>query len=189
MDVGILIDSSAGQSPKDFQEVKTFAKSLIHELADSENDIKIGLVQYDSNGRVIRDFNGIQSANELTRDVDGMTRGESPQRRLDLALQAARKDLFSLKGGMRQGHPRQLLVISSGDSPTSESFADAVKALDKVKVNRYAIGTNSAVDISFLRSLASENGNVFKANRPEQLKGQVSTIQQRMCQGTQISRL
>ena len=178
------MDTSEIVSSSDFAGMKDFAKTLIHELADTENDIKIGLMQYGENARTIRDFKGIQSAAELVDAIDGMQKGTDAMRRVDRALRAARRDLFSLKGGMRQGHPRQLIIVTAGaSSPGSESIESAAKGLDDLGVNRFAVGINNGVSVRFLTSLATDNRYVLKANRPQLLKGQASTLQRLMCQG------
>lgn len=48
--------------------------------------------------------------------IDNLPKTNDPQRKVDVALAAVIRDFFSLEGGTRRGHPRYLILISTGAS-------------------------------------------------------------------------
>lgn len=94
MDVAFAIDSSAAVNDADFKKVQTFAKNLVHHFADSENSIHFGLVQYGATAQTIVDFNKFLSDPKIKEVIDKLVKGNDGTRRVDLALQKVKKDVF-----------------------------------------------------------------------------------------------
>ena len=184
MDIGIVIDSSEAVTDSEFQDIKTFAKRLVYEIADAENNIHFGLMTYAGQPKTIVDFRQLLSQRELNSEIDKLTRETDPQRRIDLALRGAKKDLFSLEGGIRQGHPRHLIFLTSGESSSgSEPIDVAAKDLDTLDVTRVAVGINRNVNVNHLRGLASENRFVFTANQASALVSKLGDMRRKLCGG------
>lgn len=184
MDVGIAIDNSKGVSNSDFQEVKNFAKQLVYEIADAENNIHFGLMTFSSQPKTQVNFRRILSQSQMNTAIDKLVLGRDNQRRIDRVLRGAKKDLFSLEGGVRQGHPRRLIILTSDESsPGSEPIEEAAKDLNDLEVTRVAIGINRNVDLNYLRRLASENRFAYRANQASDLISNLDNLRRNLCEG------
>ncbi|XP_048583307.1 uncharacterized protein LOC5512020 isoform X1 [Nematostella vectensis] len=182
MDVALVIDSSAAVSDEDFEKVKKFAIRIVHGIADAENSIHFGLVQYGEKATTIVDFNKIMPNSALRETIKALTKNNDPTRRVDLTLETVKKDLFSLEGGMRQGHPRFVVFITAGGTDAaSKDLAVASKPLRDLGVNIIALGINSGVDKAFLNSLATKSSLAFSASSADQLGVQREAVEKAMC--------
>lgn len=185
MDIGIAFDTSSSISNSDFQHMKKFAKQLVYEIADAENNIHFGLMTFASQAKTQSNFRRILSQSQMNNEIDKIAKGKGSERRIDRCLRAAKKDLFSLEGGVRQGQPRRLIILTSGkSSPDSEAIEVAAKDLDDLRVARVAVGIKNDVDINYLRGLASENRFAYRARQPSDLLSNLNDMRQTLCEGT-----
>lgn len=169
MEVAIAIDTSQGVAGGELDAVKKFASSIIRPLAASENSIRISLMTYGETAQTLARFRDRKPERELLGLISGIKASAEPGRDMNVAFSSIRKNLFSLEGGMRQGHPR-LVVFITGGLPTAEfaQTAQTVKTLDGMRV--MAIGTNQAVSDGLLQAISTDK-LIFKANAPADLSG------------------
>jgi hypothetical protein len=182
MDIALAVDTSAGDA--DLPAIKAFTKDLVASIADSENAVHFGLLSYAETSKTISNFRDYVSQQQLNTMIDGITATAGREARVDEALAGIEKDLFSLEGGMRQGHPRYTIFISSGGNSASSAKLDvASKNLQKLKVQMVSVATSSAVDDSFAGELNTADNFKFKAPSVADLRGIVPNIRKELCKG------
>jgi len=179
MDVAIAIDDTA--SDQAFENQKRIATHIVNSIASAENSIHYGLLKYGTTSQVVADFNRMASDADIKEAIKNMQKTGEAERRIDTALTTISSGIFSLEGGMRQGHPRNLIFFTSG-SPASGSgdLTKSSKDLLDLGVRITAIGVGNA-DEAFLNQLASNGGLAIKVNQPEQVDAVWSQIQQSIC--------
>ncbi|EDO40880.1 predicted protein [Nematostella vectensis] len=182
-EMAIAMDASETVSRQDFVRMKSFVRDLMWPNANSENNIHFGLMTFaGTTKKVTEGFRKFRSEQELDELLDKIEKTQDPQRRVDKTFKFASKEFFSMEGGTRHGHERYLLVLASdATSPGSGDLNEAAKDLDLLNVKRIAVATNSDVQSTFLRAVASDDKYVYQAKSTDEL-GQVSTqINQILC--------
>lgn len=122
--MAFAVDNSNTLLTPDLNNVKKFIKNLIRPYANSENDIHFGLMTYAGTTRKITEgFRRFRSENDLQKMIDGLAITRDPERKVDMAMQSASSEFFSMEGGTRHGHPRFLVFLTtSGTSLESANF-------------------------------------------------------------------
>jgi hypothetical protein len=113
LDVGILLDSSEDISSQDWNRITAFTKYFVGtfpKVSSALDGTRFGLITYSRDPAVHFNFRTLDG-NRLTREnvqrlIDSTPRRPGTKRRIDSALELAEKDLFSNKGGARQGAKR-----------------------------------------------------------------------------------
>lgn len=182
MDVAIAIDTSSDVTDEDFAQVKSFANHVIHSLADSENSIRFGLMEYNEKATKITNFRPYTEETKLKSMINGLKKSSNPNKNVGVALTSLKDELFSLEGGMRQGHPRYAIVITSGKSSEEpEVLTKASESLRQLGVNIIPVGINKDVDKSFLDSLKTSGSASLRPSA--ELKSLWPKLQMEMCSG------
>jgi hypothetical protein len=92
--------------------------------------------------------------------------------------------MFSLEGGIRQGHPRYVIFITGGDTDlASKDLVEAAEPLRDLNVNILAVGVNANVSIAFLSKLASHLKYTYTTTSADDLAEHRLAIEQEMCHG------
>lgn len=179
MEIALAIDTSDSAN---LPAIKEFAKKLVTAVADTENAIHFSVMGYADTPTTMSTLGEYLSKQQTHGMIDAMSVGAG-EPRVDLALAELRKAHFSLEGGVRQGHPRfALFITSKGNSPSSGDLAAPTQALSDVNVNIAAVGTNGAVG-SFVDSLVSKSEFAYKANSPAELQGLITGMKLSLCPG------
>lgn len=181
MDVAIAIDSTASISDQDFESQKRIATHIVNSIASSENSIHYGLLKYGTTSQVVADFNRMASDADIKAAINSMQKSGGSERRIDTALTTISSGIFSLEGGMRQGHPRNVIFFTSGSSASgSGDLTKSSKDLMDLGVKITAIGVGNANE-AFLKQLAGNDGLAIKVDQPEQDDTVWSQIQKAIC--------
>lgn len=182
MDIALAVDTTVGAA--DLPAIKTFTKDLVASIADSENTIHFSILTYADTSKTLGNFREYSSQQKLSKMIDSISASPGKDARVDIAVAGIEKDLFSLEGGMRQGHPRYAIFISSGgNSAASAKLSDASKGLKKLKVNMVSVATSGGVDDTFADDLAAPKNLRFKAPSAAALPGIVQNIRKELCKG------
>ena len=115
MDVGFLIDSSGSINNADkynFQRIKDYIKGFIKSVVIGENDTRIGIATYSSQGnfKIRFNFTAFYSAESLVEATQNIPY-DSGNTYTGEALDRIRLDLFST---VREGLPAILIVMTDG---------------------------------------------------------------------------
>ena len=184
MDVGIIIDISESITAANLKDTKTFVKSLVSGFANAENSVRVGIMTFDRVSRVIARFDESLSENNIRAVVDGISIGNGPPVRMESLVTSVKEQLFSLEGGVRQGHPRKVIFLTSGASSwKTKSLEKSLAGLDGLGLTRLAVGIASNVQRELLQSLASANNLAFQVTKTSQLSSFVPDIQGKLCEG------
>ena len=183
MDIAVAVDNSDIITNSDFNNIKRFLKQLVRRFASP--DIRISLLEYGDSATVLADFRKSVDQISLESLIDSIGKSSDSERKVDNALETIKEKIFSLEGGMRPGHPRYLIFVSSGDSTTDFSVQDGPgKQLQDLGVTFVAIGTNRNVPGEFLQKIAGDSRFIYNAEEASELGNLVlGDLSQQMCSG------
>jgi len=182
IDLAFIMDSSS-ISADDFQEAKSFVWSAIKNFKISSNDTRVGIIRFSTVANVIFDFQFSADNNILRLEevVDNIVLAEGSDTNTERALQLARTDLFSAKGGSRPDVPKILVVITGGKSENILAVARASMALKENHVTIVVVGIGDEVNIEELLTMASSADDVILLRTFKELKKCVSRIKDIVC--------
>ena len=184
MDVALAIDTSNALSVEDFQGIKTFAKQLMNAGANSENNVHFGVLQFSEDAQTMLNFREYKSEHDVWAVLDGLEQTGNAARRVDEALRLALEEVLSLEGGVRQGHPRYLIVFISGNpSSTDEELSKAAEAIKAYNVTVIVINIGARVDSETLLRIASGREFLFGVENAAELRSRAPTLQKSLCHG------
>lgn len=183
MDIAIAVDNSDSLTTSDFDNTKRFLKQLVRRFPSPE--IRFSLLEYGASATVLTDFRKYRDQIQLEILIDNMGKRVDSERRVDIALETIKEEIFSLQGGMRHGHPQYLLFVSSDESTANFSVLEgAGKQLRDLGVTIVAIGTNRNVPEEFMQKLAGDRRFIYKAEEPGELGDLVlRDLSRKMCSG------
>lgn len=181
-EIVFALDISESTTTKDFSDMKTIVLGITRQLANSQNNIHIGLMTYASRASPLtRGFRNINSEEEIERILDSTAISVDVKTRVDLALGTAKREFFSPKGGMRHGHPKYLIVLASSNPALgSENLKSASTELKEAGVNIISIGMSSAMNETFLEHIATDYWMRLENSSPE---GIIMDISSKLCSG------
>ena len=111
-DVAIILDYAT--TPDNITQISAFATSIIDELDISPSGVHVALITYGENARIVLTFNELQdkqdSRDKLKRLISTL-QPMSGTPRIDRALQAAEKKLFTTEAGSRPGVPKVTISV------------------------------------------------------------------------------
>ena len=188
MDIAIAVDNSDSLTTSDFNNIKRFLKQLVRRFPSPET--RFSLLEYGASATVLTDFRKYRDQIQLEILIENMEKRVDSERRVDIALETIKDEIFSLQGAMRQGHPRYLLFVSSNDSTANFSVLEgAGKKLRDLGVNIVAIGTNRDVPEEFMEKLAGDRRFIYKAEEPGELGELVlEDLSREMCSGKRFQK-
>ena len=113
LDFGFLVDSSSDIDPDDWKRILLYMRNTIDALKNispTRYGTRIGVVSYASRPRMHFDFNFLWGPN-INRDVlkglvNSLYRLPGTDRRIDIAVDFTRENLFSPRGGARPNSRR-----------------------------------------------------------------------------------
>lgn len=113
LDFGFLADSASDISDQNWQQILWFMRNVIDNLQDispTPYGTRVGIMSYASVPHMHIDFNFLWGPN-INKDrlkglVNSLHRQPGNDRRIDNAVDFARTNLFSYKGGVRPGSRR-----------------------------------------------------------------------------------
>jgi len=188
VDIAIAVDNSDSLTTGDFDNTKRFLKKLVRRFPSPE--IRFSLLEYGASATVLTDFRKYRDQIQLENLIDNMEKRADPERRVDIALETIKDEIFSLQGGIRHGHPRYLLFVSSDDSTANFSVLEgAGKQLRDLGVTIVAIGTNRDVSDEFMQELAGDRRFIYKVGEPGELGDLVvRDLSRKMCSGKRFQK-
>lgn len=183
-DLAFIMDSSS-VSGDDFQEAKNFVWSVVQNFEISSNGTRIGLIRFSTEANEIFDFqfSANNNALRLKEMVDNIVLAEGSQTNTERALQLARMELFSVKGGSRPDAPKILVVIISGKSQNMLGVARTSMALKRNHVTIVVVGIGDDVNLEELLTMASSADDMSRVRTFKELKKRAGWIKNKVCEG------
>lgn len=189
LDVGIVLDKSKSVKIANLHKVIDSLVDLVDKFEPAPDKDHFGLVTFNRRAHVEFTFTEEArfSKEQLKEKIKDMPRTLELQTRTDLAMQAARDQLFSPSGGDRPDKPNVMIVLTDG-KPTKQpkdfkifatEFYQDPKVADLYTV---AVGIGTGINIATLHDIAGSNGNVIAVESFDQLEAELSEIKDKVCE-------
>ena len=166
--------------PSNYRKQKEFVKKIATAMNIAPGRSRVALILYSNFATVSAELGSKTTLNSFNNLVDGLTH-ESGETRIDRALKLARS-LFDPSGATRQGVPKILILLTSGQQTVASdalSLEDAARPLHEADVKILAVGMGQNVNEKELQSVVLKNEDVFLAPSFDDLislSGSVSKI-------------
>eukprot|EP00794_Sanderia_malayensis_P010634 gene10634-11762_t len=156
IDLVFAHDSSGSLTPDMFQQIKDFTNELVDDFEIGLRKTHVGVVVFSFNAKIAIRLDETFDKDVLKSKVQNISyMGYTTA--TDAALRIVDKDMFSLKGGMRQGVPQVLIVLTDGKcTECKENVSIPASRLKARGVKIFAIAIGKKVDVPELLSFVSE---------------------------------
>ena len=185
MDLVFALDSSGSIGSVDYQKVREFTNEIIDNFQIGVQHTHVGVLTFSEDAQVQIRLDDTFNKEELKEKVSAV-KYFGYRTATDDALRVANTDMFSTRGGARQGVPQVLIVLTDGKCTVcTESVATAVAPLKARGVNIYTIGVTNGINNTELAMIASQpqSLHMFNVDNFDQLKNLVINLQTRSCDG------
>ena len=188
MDVAFLVDSSGSISFRNFRKVKNFVVELASKFHISPGGSRAAVVVYSTRATTRIRFTDHSTYGSFANAVQSL-RHERGYTRIDLALEKAYFDVFSLRGKPRLLVPKIAFVLTNGEQtrvengPSLEEVSDRLKK--KAGVRIISIGIGKRVNKNQLTVIASSEKDVVIAESFDGLVSKVEPLFQSACKGNE----
>ena len=155
VDIGFAIPSN---SFAQFEDLKDFVKTTLDYVVPGADNVHVGLMIYHNDAEVFIKFDQEFDPTRLQQTISNVPYIDTgtDQNRLDIALQAAASDLFTLRSGVRQGAPKKLIVVGVASKFNKKDAIDkAVEQLQSQGVDIISVAYGPTVDTSTMRAISS----------------------------------
>ena len=187
MDVAFLVDSSGSISFRNFRKVKNFVVELASKFDISPGGSRAAVVVYSTRATTRIRFTDHSTYGSFANAVQSL-RHERGYTRIDLALQKAYFDVFSLRGKPRFLVPKIAFVLTDGEqtrAPKQKSLDEVSDLLKKRGVRIISIGIGKRVNKNQLTVIASSEKDVVIAESFDGLVSEVEPLFQSACKGNE----
>lgn len=152
-DVVFLLDMSINGSWEDFDYLKEFLEESVSALDIKENCMRVGLVAYSNETKVINPLSSGINKSEVLQDIQSLS-PQAGKAYTGAALRKIRKEVFSVQHGSRknQGVPQIAVLVTH--SPSEDNVTKAALNLRRQGVTIFTMGIEGASDAQ-LEKIAS----------------------------------
>uniref|UniRef100_A0A8C3YQI3 Collagen type VI alpha 6 chain n=1 Tax=Catagonus wagneri TaxID=51154 RepID=A0A8C3YQI3_9CETA len=152
-DVVFLLDVSVNGSWEDFDLLKEFLEESVSALDIKENCMRVGLVAYSSETKVINTLSRGINKSEVLQHIQSLS-PRAGKVYTGAALRKIRKDVFTAQNGSRknQGVPQIAVLVTH--SPSEDNVTKAAVNLRRQGVTVFTLGIEGASDTQ-LEKIAS----------------------------------
>lgn len=183
LDLGFIIDGSGSieqYGRGNFKRCLGFVKNMVRSFTISQSYVRIGIVLFSTNSRLILRFNQNRGVNSILRTID---RIRYPRRgtRTGRALSFAKSALFYNSG---RGRSKIAVIMTDGVSQDSVRFP--AQALRRRGVKIFSLGIGKMYNMGQLLQMAGNRKNVFIADF-RNLGSVVRAIKQKACKGRKLT--
>ena len=102
LEIAFVVDTSYSVSDEELHRMKDFMKEVANGFSISETGARFSIVTYNKHVRVLLKFKDNFDAEKIFAQLENVDKTRNGERRLDLALEKVRSDVFALKAGVRQ---------------------------------------------------------------------------------------
>ncbi|TEA41728.1 hypothetical protein DBR06_SOUSAS26310007, partial [Sousa chinensis] len=152
-DVVFLLDMSINGSWEDFDYLKEFLEESVSALDIKENCMRVGLVAYSNETKVINPLSSGINKSEVLQDIQSLS-PQAGKAYTGAALRKIGKEVFSVQHGSRknQGVPQIAVLVTH--SPSEDNVTKAALNLRRQGVTIFTMGIEGASDAQ-LEKIAS----------------------------------
>ncbi len=170
MDLAFALDNSARVTSTNFKIMKDFAASFSDSFKVGSAKSHIGLASFGSKAQVDFNFGRSFNARKIKGQIENLPYVGAGSGNIGEMLKIAEEDLFSLKGLMRRGTPKVLVMIVQGPADVKNAV-ELQKRAEKLKetggsVNLMIINIDKEGSKSdeLLKSIASKSSSTKARN-------------------------
>lgn len=174
VDVVFVIGLGRNDDIRQFELGKKFVSEMVKRLDVSPDVVRIGLVLYGNETKIILPLDRSTSKENVIKMVAGLTMsdgGDTLSRAIDLSR---RNVLMAEDKGARKGVPKAAIILLTRDPDVKSSIASAMLVEDGVKVKGVALG--SSVNLDTVKYISSSPKDAVKINSESDLAEVVAEI-------------
>ena len=172
----ILLDGSKSLGNEGFNELKKFVKKTIDSYDISLEGTHIAVVEFSDRAMVKIPLTQSFNAETLKVLVDAIKPSIGSKRNVDHALDVAKRDVLSPKGGARAGVPQAVILVTAGKSTGRITVEDAAEPLTKDGVKIYVVGIGGSVDPDEFAKVVGNASEIHGVDKPEDASTTVKII-------------
>ena len=167
LEIVILLDGSKSLGDEGFNELKKFVKKTIDSYDVSPQGTHIAVVEFSDQATVKIPLTKSFNPDVLKELVDKINPSNGDERNVDLALDVAKTEILSPKGGARPDVPRAVVLVTAGRSTGRIPVENAAEPLKKDGVNIYVVGVGNSVDPDELTNVVGNASDIHQVGKPE----------------------
>lgn len=172
----ILLDGSKSLDDEGFKELKKFVKKTIDSYDVSPQGTHIAVVEFSDQATVKIPLTESFEPEVLKDLVDKISPSNGDKRNVDLALDVAKTEVLSPRGGARPDVPRAVVLVTAGKSTGRIAAEDAAEPLKKDGVKIYVVAIGDSIDPDELINVAGNESDIHQVNTPEETSTIVKKI-------------
>lgn len=172
----ILLDGSKSLDDEGFKELKKFVKKTIDSYDVSPQGTHIAVVEFSDQATVKIPLTESFEPEVIKDLVDKISPSNGDERNVDLALDVAKTEVLSPRGGARPDVPRAVVLVTAGKSTGRTAAEDAAEPLKKDGVKIYVVAIGDSIDPDELINVAGNESDIHQVNTPEETSTIVKKI-------------
>ena len=176
LEIVVLLDGSKWLGDESFKELKKFVKKTIDSYDVSPQGTHIAVVEFSDQAKVKIPLTKSFKPEVIKDLVDKISPSNGDKRNVGLALDVAKTQVLSPRGGARPGVPRAVVLVTTGKSTGPIPPEDAAEPLKKDGVKIYVVAIGDSVDPDVLTHVAGNESDVHQVNTPEETSTIVKKI-------------
>lgn len=189
-DLVVLMDSSGSIGAVDFKKEKEFVLALLDKLKIGENDTRVSIIDYDSNVKIIANFNTTQNKETISDLVNKIQFFGGGTNTFD-ALKQTNDIILQEKNGMRpinSGIPKVVIVITDGASASlNKTLTEAQRIKDR-GFNLISVGVGNINWVELI-GIASTPADQYFVDDFDKINLILSGLSRTTCQQTAVIEL
>ena len=172
----ILLDGSKSLDDEGFKELKKFVKKTIDSYDVSPQGTHIAVVEFSDQATVKIPLTESFEPEVIKDLVDKISPSNGDKTNVDLALDVAKTEVLSPRGGARPDVPRAVVLVTAGKSTGRIAAEDAAEPLKKDGAKIYVVAIGDSVDPDELINVAGNESDIHQVNTPEETSTIVKKI-------------
>ncbi|XP_004459943.1 von Willebrand factor A domain-containing protein 2 isoform X2 [Dasypus novemcinctus] len=177
IDVLFLLDSSAGATPEGFLRAKAFVKRFVQAVLSEDSRARVGVARFGRELVVAVPVGEYQDVPALVRSLDSIPFSGGPTLTGHALRQVAERG-FGSTAGTGQDRPRRVVVLLAGARSQDEVAGAARYAKSRELL---LLGVGSEAVRAELELLTGSPKHVLVHTDPQDLFGQIPTLQRKLC--------
>lgn len=180
------MDESGSVGSGNFENVKDFVSSVISSFAIGPDNVQVGVLTFSTHETFEFFLNTYTTDSDVLKAVDNIVYSGGYTYTAD-ALDAVRTDGFTAANGGRSlsyGIPRVIIVVTDGQSSSTNDTITAARAVQDDGITLFAIGIANAnqQELDAIASLSSYKSFLPDFD-PDKLRNLQTRISEQACEG------
>ncbi|XP_065920908.1 uncharacterized protein [Dysidea avara] len=164
LDLYIVLDSSKSIGRQSYEEAKKFLGDLVSGFTIGKNNVRVGLVIYGSEARLIFGLKHSYNKDEILSSIQSVEYLKSFTATGD-AIRLMTTTGFTEEHGVRASDraiPRVAIVLTDGESDNGQNVLEAAQSARNQSIEMLAFGIGSGINESELLEIAGSQDRVFR---------------------------